>query len=162
MSKPADIVPRDIVPQDVVVAAGGVVTRSTPDGAVQFLVVHRPRYDDWSIPKGKLEPGESVEDAAHREIQEETGLLVELGATLPNSEYLDRHGRPKIVHYWRMTPVGRTAWEPNGEVDELRWITAPEAAKLLSYEHDRRLIATVAADARSIVQPGEVQTGGTA
>jgi 8-oxo-dGTP pyrophosphatase MutT (NUDIX family) len=139
---------------DIVVAAGGVVTRSTPDGAVQFLVVHRPRYDDWSIPKGKLEPGESLEDAAHREIQEETGLLVELGATLPNSEYRDRHGRPKIVHYWRMTPVGRTTWEPNGEVDELRWITAPEAAKLLTYEHDRRLIATVADDAGREVQPG--------
>ncbi len=60
---------------------GASSTRSTPDGAVQFLVVHRPRYDDWSIPKGKLEPGESLEDAAHREIQEETGLLVELGAS---------------------------------------------------------------------------------
>jgi 8-oxo-dGTP diphosphatase len=147
---------------DLVLAAGGVVSRSTPDGAVQFLVVHRPRYDDWSIPKGKLEPGESLEEAAHREIEEETGLLVELGAALPNSEYLDRHGRPKVVHYWRMTPVGRTAWEPNDEVDELRWITAREAATLLSYEHDRRLIATVADSAGREDRLGEVQHGGTA
>jgi 8-oxo-dGTP pyrophosphatase MutT (NUDIX family) len=133
---------------EVVRAAGGVVTRSTPDGAIQFVVVHRPRYDDWSLPKGKLEPGESPEAAAHREIEEETGLLVELGAVLPQTEYVDRHGRPKIVHYWRMTPVGRTAWVPNDEVDEVRWITAAEAAKLLSYEHDRRLIAGVADNAR--------------
>ncbi len=132
----------------VVQAAGGVVTRATASGTLEFLVVHRPRYDDWSVPKGKLEPGESLVAAAHREIEEETGMLVELGIELESSEYVDRHGRPKIVHYWRMTPVGRTAWEPNDEVDELRWITAAQAATLLSYEHDRRLVATVGADIR--------------
>ena len=133
--------------QGVVQAAGGVVTRSARDGTLEVLVVHRPRYDDWSLPKGKLEPGESFEDAARREIEEETGVRVELGAALPTTDYVDRHGRPKVVHYWRMTPVGRTAWEPNDEVDEMRWITASEAAKLLSYDHDRRLIASVADDA---------------
>jgi 8-oxo-dGTP pyrophosphatase MutT (NUDIX family) len=130
----------------VIQAAGGVVARSTASGALAFLVVHRPRYDDWSVPKGKLEPGESLEETARREIEEETGIIVELGAKLDAVEYTDRHGRPKIVHYWRMTPVGRTAWEPNDEVDEVRWIAAAEAATLLSYEHDRRLIATVAGD----------------
>jgi ADP-ribose pyrophosphatase YjhB (NUDIX family) len=127
----------------VVRAAGGVVTRPGAGGASEYLVVHRPRYDDWSLPKGKLEPGESLEDAARREIEEETGVLVELGDVLPTSEYVDRHGRPKVVHYWRMTPVGSNAWEPGEEVDETRWITVTEAATLLTYEHDRRLVAAV-------------------
>ena len=129
--------------QGVVQAAGGVVTRNARDGTLEVLVVHRPRYDDWSLPKGKLEPGESFEDAARREIEEETGVQVELGAALPTTDYVDRHGRPKVVHYWRMTPVGETAWQPNDEVDETRWITVAEAGTLLSYEHDRRLVAAV-------------------
>lgn len=132
---------------DLIRAAGGLVTRtsrSANGGAtMELLVVHRPRYDDWSLPKGKLEPGETPEEAARREIAEETGVLVELGIPLPSSEYVDRHGRRKIVDYWWMTPVGNTAWEPNDEVDETRWITAAEAATLLTYEHDRRLAATV-------------------
>jgi 8-oxo-dGTP diphosphatase len=129
---------------ELVRAAGGVVTR-TGDGGTEFLVVHRPRYDDWSLPKGKLEAGESAEAGAIREIAEETGVEVRLGDPLPDHEYIDRHGRPKIVHYWEMTPVGRTAWSPNDEVDETRWIGAAEAATLLSYENDRRLVAQVAA-----------------
>ncbi len=125
-------------------AAGGVVTRNSADGGLEFLVVHRPRYDDWSLPKGKLEDGESIEDAARREVLEETGMRVELGAALPATEYVDRHGRPKVVHYWIMTVTGEAPpWQPNDEVDGVRWITADEAAKLLSYDHDRRLIATV-------------------
>ncbi|MDP9336353.1 MAG: NUDIX hydrolase [Actinomycetota bacterium] len=129
--------------EGVVQAAGGVVTRTARDGTLEVLVVHRPRYDDWSLPKGKLEPGESFEDAARREIEEETGVRVELGAALPTTDYVDRHGRPKVVHYWRMTPVGETAWEPSDEVDETRWITVAEAGTILSYEHDRRLVAAV-------------------
>ena len=127
----------------MVQAAGGAVTRNARDGTLEVLVVHRPRYDDWSLPKGKLEPGESFEEAARREIEEETGVQVELGAALPTTDYVDRHGRPKVVHYWRMTPVGETAWQPNDEVDETRWITVAEAGTLLSYEHDRRLVAAV-------------------
>jgi 8-oxo-dGTP pyrophosphatase MutT (NUDIX family) len=124
-------------------AAGGVVTRDSPARGLEFLVVHRPRYDDWSLPKGKLEAGESIEDAARREVLEETGMQVELGAGLPATEYVDRRGRPKVVHYWIMTVTGNTPWQPNDEVDEVRWITRDEAATLLSYEHDRRLVATV-------------------
>jgi 8-oxo-dGTP pyrophosphatase MutT (NUDIX family) len=135
---------------DVVQAAGGVITRDAPAGrgAVEYLVVHRPRYDDWSLPKGKLEPGESLPDAARREVEEETGIQVELGEELATSEYVDRHGRPKVVHYWRMTVTSEPAFEPNDEVDETRWITAVEAATLLSYEHDRRLVAEVDNTAR--------------
>ena len=105
-------------------AAGGVVTRAAAGGSLEYLVVHRPRYDDWSLPKGKVEPGESLPDTARREVAEEAGVLVELGDALPTSTYADRHGRPKTVHYWRMTVVGTTTWEPGEEVDETRWITA--------------------------------------
>ena len=128
---------------DLVEAAGGVVTRLRADGIPEYLVVHRPRYDDWSLPKGKVEAGESLEETARREVEEETGVQVELGDKLPTTEYVDRHGRPKIVHYWRMKPVGESTWFPNDEVDRRRWITAPEAATLLTYEHDRRLVAAV-------------------
>jgi 8-oxo-dGTP pyrophosphatase MutT (NUDIX family) len=134
--------------EGVVQAAGGVVTRTARDGTLEVLVVHRPRYDDWSLPKGKLEAGESFEDAARREIEEETGVRVELGEPLPTTDYVDRHGRPKVVHYWRMTPVGQTAREPNDEVDETRWVKAAEAGTLLSYDHDRRLVAAVDTMAR--------------
>ncbi|HEX5909945.1 MAG TPA: NUDIX hydrolase [Thermoleophilaceae bacterium] len=116
-------------------AAGGVVVRGD-----RVAVVHRPRYDDWSLPKGKLDEGETFEEAALREVQEETGLVCELGDELPSTEYHDRKGRPKVVRYWRMTVVQDPGFEPNDEVDELRWLPAAEATPLLSYEHDRKLL----------------------
>jgi 8-oxo-dGTP diphosphatase len=114
-------------------AAGGVVRR---DGRI--AVVHRPRYDDWSLPKGKLDPGESFEEAALREVREETGLECELGKELSSTTYHDRKGRSKIVRYWLMEPVGGE-FEPNDEVDELRWLTPAEAAALLTYPRDAEL-----------------------
>jgi 8-oxo-dGTP diphosphatase len=126
-------------------AAGGVVTR-TAGGTTEVLVVHRPKYDDWSLPKGKLEAGESHEAAACREVREETGVRVELGRELPTSVYVDRHGQPKTVRYWMMTPIDEESWVPNEEVDDKRWIRVSEAATLLTYEGDRRLLAEVAGD----------------
>ena len=85
-------------------AAGGVVLRGEPGAGVEVLVVHRPKYDDWSLPKGKLEPGETDEAAAVREVEEETGWRCALGEELPAVRYTDRNGRPKHVRYWHMTP----------------------------------------------------------
>ncbi len=127
---------------DTVRAAGGVVRRRT-DAGDEIAVVHRPRYDDWSLPKGKLEPGESAEAGALREVEEETGLRCRLGVELSSTRYRDRHGRPKQVRYWTMEPVQDTGFVPNDEVDELRWVTPDDAAELLSYEHDRRLVEEV-------------------
>lgn len=119
----------------LVEAAGGVVVR---DGLV--LVVHRPRYDDWSLPKGKLDPGETFEEAALREVEEEAGLRCELGDELPEVRYVDGRGRPKVVRYWRMRAVGDDMFEPNDEVDELAWWTVEDAMARLTYEHDRALV----------------------
>lgn len=110
------------------------------DGRV--AVVHRDRYDDWTLPKGKLDPGESFEQAALREVEEETGFRCELGPELGRSEYVDPHGRPKLVRYWRMTVLGGE-FRRNDEVDELRWVTPAEAAELLTHERDRELVALV-------------------
>ena len=120
-------------------AAGGVIVRAGGEGR-QVCLVHRPRYDDWSLPKGKLDSGESFEEAALREVEEETGLRCELGRELQSTRYLDGKGRPKIVRYWLMQPVGGE-FEPNDEVDELCWVAVGEAVERLSYEHDRELVA---------------------
>ena len=124
-------------------AAGGVVVRERGDGGREVAIVHRPKYDDWSLPKGKLDEGEEWRDAALREVAEETGLRCEAVTELAPSTYLDRKGRRKHVRWWLMRPLeGR--FEPNDEVDELRWVPVERAAGLLEYEHDRELLAAAA------------------
>jgi 8-oxo-dGTP diphosphatase len=106
------------------------------------LLVHRPRYDDWTFPKGKAEPDESDEDCAVREVWEETGLRCELRAELPSTYYTDSRGRPKRVRWWRMEPL-EGVFAPTEEVDEIRWLTHEEAAELLSYARDQALLEAV-------------------
>ena len=120
-----------------VLAAGGVVRR---DGEV--LLVHRPKYDDWSFPKGKLEEGESWEDAAVREVQEETGFRCSLGPELGSTSYTDSHGRPKIARYWLMR-LEDGVFEPTGEVDAIAWLGFAEATERLTYERDRLLLQEI-------------------
>jgi 8-oxo-dGTP diphosphatase len=123
-------------------AAGGVVWRRGEAG-LELAVVHRPRYDDWSFPKGKLDPGESWEDAALREVDEETGLRCRLGHELPPTAYHDHKGRSKVVRYWMMEPV-EGEFTPGDEVDAMRWVAPAEARTLLTYERDQQLLREVA------------------
>jgi 8-oxo-dGTP pyrophosphatase MutT (NUDIX family) len=131
-------------------AAGGLVVRAAGDRE-EIAVVHRPRYDDWSLPKGKLISGEGWAEAALREVEEETGLRCELGPELEQARYRDRKGRSKRVRWWRMRPLGGE-FVPGEEVDELRWLEPRAALALLDYEHDRRLVRQMG---RSNRRPGD-------
>jgi len=124
-------------------AAGGLVTRAGVSDDLEVLVVHRSRYDDWSFPKGKLDPDETFEEAAIREVAEETGLACRLVTELAPIRYEDAAGRRKIVRYWHMVPMAGDIGDYvfNAEIDDLRWVAMEEAAKLLSYTHDRELLA---------------------
>jgi len=126
----------------VVQAAGGVAWRRSPAGEVEVLLVHRPRYDDWTVPKGKLERGEDHAQAALREVAEETGLRCALGPELASTSYRDRRDRPKHVRYWAMTPVDGT-FTPTEEVDEVRWMSVDVARSLLTYLRDESVLTAL-------------------
>lgn len=128
---------------DLVLAAGGVVWRSVGDGAIEVLLVHRPKYDDWTFPKGKCDEGEDEEVCALREVEEETGFTCQLGEELPSTHYTDPKGRPKRVRYWSMT-VQSGRFGPNAEIDEVRWYRVEEAGAGLSYAHDRTVLEAFA------------------
>jgi 8-oxo-dGTP diphosphatase len=119
-------------------AAGAVLRRN---GGV--LVIHRPKYDDWTFPKGKLEQGESFEQAVAREVEEETGWRGDLGAELDSKRYKDGEGRDKLVRWWEMWVRERGPWEPNDEVDDFMWVPLSEVDSLLTYELDRELAEQV-------------------
>ena len=126
----------------VVRAAGGVVVRQSA-ASPEVLVVHRPRYDDWSLPKGKRDPGETDEQCAVREVEEETGVRCALEQELLPAHYIDRHGRPKVVRYWQMRPIGSRRFVPGDEIDDVRWLGVEEAIARLSYSGDRALVRNV-------------------
>ena len=116
-------------------AAGGAVWRRAADGGLEVLLVHRPRYDDWSLPKGKCDQGEADEDCARREVAEETGLSCRIGPELPTQRYRDQKGRDKVVRYWAMEVVdgdGRL----EHEVDEVVWLPLVAARRRLTYDRD--------------------------
>lgn len=126
-------------------AAGGIILQG--EGVDRSVaLIHRPRYDDWSFPKGKLDQDEDEASAAVREVEEETGLRCRLGRTVGAVTYRDRRGRQKVVRYFQMDADGGD-FTPNHEVDELRWVPVGEASRVLSYAHDRDLFRRVLAGA---------------
>ena len=130
---------------DVVRAAGGVLWRPgpTPDPAsVEVLVVRRPApHDDWSLPKGKLDPGERHRDAALREVHEETGVRAELGAKLAEVSYGLPDGRRKVVRFWEMRELADDGFDANDEIVERRWVPLADVDALLSWDSDRSVVA---------------------
>ena len=133
----AGVAEASVARDDVIRAAGCLLYRAGKKGP-EVLVAHRPRYDDWSLPKGKREPGESDLECALREVAEETGFRGEVGPELTSANY-EVNGRPKVVRYWLLLLTGGE-FEPNEEVDEVRWVSPAEADALLGYEHDRLLL----------------------
>lgn len=127
-------------PVRTVLAAGTVLWRPATDSTgIEVALIHRPRYDDWSLPKGKLKRGEDFAAAAVRETREETGRECTLGEPLPTLHYTVEDGRPKEVRYWSAL-AGPGRFTPGPEVDRLDWLSPAAARSRLTHDHDRPLI----------------------
>jgi 8-oxo-dGTP diphosphatase len=129
-------------------AGGGVVLRRDREGSTEVLLVHRPRYNDWSFPKGKLDGDESLEEAAIREVREETGLQCRIIRKLSIARYdyrtADGSRKPKAVHYFLMELMrGKLRSRFDEEIDSVEWVPLQEAASRLNYEFDRTLLSEV-------------------
>ena len=123
----------------VIQAAGGLLWRDTAQGK-ELAVIHRPRNDDWTLPKGKLKPAETWQQAALREVREETGCPAHLGSFAGSLSYLV-NGVPKVVLFWNMGLAGACKFQPSEEVDNLVWLPVPQALKTLDYADERALVA---------------------
>ena len=141
---------------DPVLAAGAVIWKITPKGKLRILVVHRTQHKDVSLPKGKLDPGETLPETAVREIAEETGLIVALGAPLGVVEYDLPGGRPKVVYYWAAETdalaIANSTFVSNDEIEQLTWLSLKKARALLTYPHDVDIVdrfAELAAQGRA-------------
>jgi 8-oxo-dGTP pyrophosphatase MutT (NUDIX family) len=130
----------EVTDVNVIKAAGGVVCRANESGKTEIVVVHRPVYDDWTLPKGKIDPDETPEECALREVREETGYKCELVRPLGCTAYVDRRGRNKVACYWVMQVIsGR--FRSGGEVDRMLWLSIPDAVKRLTYPRDKTLLS---------------------
>ena len=124
----------------VVEAAGGVLWKKTSSG-IKVAVIHRERYDDWTLPKGKREPDESWEQTALREVWEVTGCRAELGEFVGSASYLiGKNTTPKIVLFWHMQKLDDCKFHPNPEVDKIKWITPQKALRILTYADERKIV----------------------
>ncbi len=130
------------VRDDVIRGAGGILLRQATAAAYEVALVHRPARGDWSLPKGKLDAGESYETCALREVLEETGYRCRLVSFVGFTEYRDRRGRPKVVGYWVMEVLDGE-FVVSHEVDELQWLDLEVASRILTYERDRELLAAI-------------------
>ena len=139
---------KDASLSDVILSAGGLVWRDSPRG-LQLALVHRPKYDDWTLPKGKLDPGESWQDCAVREVEEETGFRVVLGDFAGGCSYLARRA-PKVVLFWHMEVAGEPTFAPEdpAEVDALEWLSPARARRRLTYARERIVLVESAASTR--------------
>ncbi|MEN8239263.1 MAG: NUDIX hydrolase [Actinomycetota bacterium] len=126
-------------PKESIWAAGCVVARRRKDGEPEYLIVHRPRYHDWSLPKGKVDKGETFLDAALREVEEETGIVGRKPRPIGSVGYLTKAGNAKVVRWW-LVDVKKGEFRPNKEVDKIKWVSAKKARKKLTYRNDREVL----------------------
>jgi 8-oxo-dGTP pyrophosphatase MutT (NUDIX family)/phosphohistidine phosphatase SixA len=133
---------RDLIPAPgkPILAGGAVVSREDPVRGTEIVLIHRDRYDDWTLPKGKLEVGESIPVCAVREVREETGVTIRLGVPLDTIRYQAGKAGLKKVSYWGGTPVSAVPREPDAEVDEVCWLPVRAAMSRLTYAHDHFLV----------------------
>ncbi len=135
--------PRD-APNDLILAAGGVVTRSAPSGRIEVACIYRESRGDWTFPKGKLDPGETFEQGALREVWEETGLKCRVLQFVGLTNYTHRKGKPKIVAYYLMS-ADEGEFAPNAEVDQLAWLGLEQVRAHLTWDRDQELFDLVTA-----------------